>query len=195
MCIRSCTGSVQATAVTEPSQVPWPFASTSVTIYQMNSPYSSTILTHKFKIHRQTKWNERISKKQFYSLVLLIITLWMCIVKWIYSSTILKLSTRWTWLINFKPLPFYPPRGNTGGWIGPGAGMSVKEKRKSILPLPGVELFRSLVATRTEWTMLLNVSKICTSAIKVNGRVNNKNAMRQNKTKSTRIWKLGVKEN
>jgi hypothetical protein len=36
-------------------------------------------------------------------------TSWRCMGDWRYSSAILDLSIRWKWMINFTPLPLYPP--------------------------------------------------------------------------------------
>jgi hypothetical protein len=70
-----------------------------------------------------------------------------------YSSTILKLGTRWNWVVSIRPLQLYhgetvPGTHFIGGWTGPTAGLDVMAKRKNSYtcwestPIPRSSLYR-----------------------------------------------------
>jgi hypothetical protein len=75
--------------------------------------------------------------------------------------------TRWGWAASFTPRPLYL-RGTSAGthstesWVGPRAGLDLREKRKISCPLPWIEprflcLASSLVAILTELRRLLPI--------------------------------------
>jgi len=61
---------------------------------------------------------------------------------------ILKLGTRWRWVVSFTARPLYP-RGECspwiGGWVGSRAGLNMAEKRKIILMMMFFLLFKVVV--------------------------------------------------
>jgi hypothetical protein len=89
------------------------------------------------------------------------------------------LGTRWKWVVNFTPRPFYPPpppppppRGGGGDrhrypldWRlgGPGAGLDAVQKRKKILPLLGLwsPAVQPIARRYTDWAIPTPKLKNC----------------------------------
>jgi hypothetical protein len=59
---------------------------------------------------------------------------WRCMGLWRYSSTILNVSTKLTWVVSFAPQLHYPQVNSLWhllyGWVGPRASLDTMEKRK-----------------------------------------------------------------
>jgi hypothetical protein len=58
---------------------------------------------------------------------------------------ILKLGTRWGWVVSITPRPRFSPGERTpgthctGGWVGPRAGLEAEARGKILSPVPGIE--------------------------------------------------------
>jgi hypothetical protein len=83
---------------------------------------------------------------------------WRHMGEWRYSSTILDLSSRWRWMVNFTSLPIYP-RGKSlwyplNRWLGgPQNRLTLRRREKSCTAENRTRAFQPLARRYNDWAI------------------------------------------